>query len=152
MNSLGKLSAAAAVTVVLALATPRAAHAIAATLVQVTNTVAAPAITQDVPNLASQIVTLTAHIDAGSFTKVFLFYQVSPQGVTAANSYVTPGGQNLVVTSIEFAPSAGSGTVSVYFMYGFTLGTYEQWLVPAGSITDLRIPPGIVLGPNVAPI
>jgi hypothetical protein len=40
------------------LAAPRAAHAIAATLVQVVNTPSNPAITQSVPTQASQLVSL----------------------------------------------------------------------------------------------
>jgi hypothetical protein len=156
MTLLRKLSAplagAAIAAVMLTLVAPRAARAVAAVFVQVTNTVTAPAVTQNVPNLASQIVTLTAQVDASSFTKVFLFYQVLPQGGTSGTSYVTPGGQSLVITSIEFAPSAGSGDVTLVLLDGFTINTYEQWNVPAGSITDLQYPTGIVLGPGVAPI
>jgi hypothetical protein len=156
MTLLRKLSAplagVAITAVILTLVAPRAARAVAAVLVQVTNTVTAPAITQNVPNLASQIVTLTAQVDAGSFTKVFPFFQVLPQGGTSGTSYVTPVGQSLVITSIEFAPTAGSGNVTLVFLDGFTINTYEQWNVPAGSITDLQYPTGIALGPNVAPI
>jgi|HubBroStandDraft_6_1064221.scaffolds.fasta_scaffold141755_2 hypothetical protein len=146
------LAGVATVVVILTLVAPRAARAVAAVFVQVTNTVTAPAVTQNVPNLASQIVTLTAQVDASSFTKVFLFYQVLPQGGTSGTSYVTPGGQSLVITSMEFAPTAGSGDVTLVLLDGFTINTYEQWNVSAGSITDLQYPTGIVLGPSVAPI
>jgi hypothetical protein len=136
----------------LQLAAPRAVHAIVATLVQVTNTAAAPAITQNVPNLASQIVTLTATVNADSFTEVFGFYQLSPQAALSTTGYRTPTTQSLVITSIEFSPTAGSGTLDLVLLDGFTLDTYEQWKVPAGSITDLQYPSGIVIGPNVDPI
>lgn len=85
MTLLRKLSAPLAgiaiVAVILTLVAPRAARAVAAVFVQVTNTVTAPAVTQNVPNLASQIVTLTAQVDASSFTKVFLFYQCCRKAV-----------------------------------------------------------------------
>jgi hypothetical protein len=90
MTLLRKLSAplagVAILAVILTLVAPRA---VAAVFVQVTNTVTAPAVTQNVPNLASQIVTLTAQVDASSFSKVFLFYQVLPQGGASGTSYVT---------------------------------------------------------------
>jgi hypothetical protein len=47
----------AAAALLLTLVVPRAVRAVAALLVQVNNTASAPAITQNVPNLASQIVT-----------------------------------------------------------------------------------------------
>ena len=131
---------------------PKAAHAIVATVVQVANTSASPAITQGVPNLASQSVTLSASVSADSFTKVFLFYQLSPQGGTTGSSYVTPSTQSLVITSIEFAPAGGSGSLNLVLLNGFNIETYEQWNVSAGPITDLQYPAGFVLGPNVAPI
>jgi hypothetical protein len=136
----------------LTLLAPKALHAVVATLVEVANTSSNPAITQDVPHLASQIVTLAAQVDASSFTKVFLFYQVLPQGGTSGTSFVTPGGKSLVITSIEFAPTAGSGDVTLVLLDGFTINTYEQWNVSAGSITDLQYPTGIVLGSGVSPI
>jgi hypothetical protein len=149
LSALGAIFLAALLIAALA---PKAAHAIVATLVQVANTSANPAITQGVPNLASQIVTLTASIDADSFTKVAPFYQVSPQGGSSGTVYVTPSTQSLVITSIEFAPAGGSGNLNLDFLNGFSLETYEQWNVSAGSITNLQYPTGLVLGPNVAPI
>ncbi len=131
---------------------PKAAHGLVATLVQVANTTANPAITQGVPNLASQIVTLSGSVSADSFTKVAPFYQLSPQGGSSGTVYSTPSGQNLVITSIEFAPIGGSGTLNLQFMDGYNIETYEQWNIPSDSITNLQYPTGIVIGPNVAPI
>jgi hypothetical protein len=131
---------------------PKAAHAIVATVVQVANTTANPAITQGVPNLASQIVTLTASVGADSFTKVAPFYQVPPQGGSSGTVYVTPSTQSLVITSIEFAPTDGSGNLNLQFLNGFSAETYEQWKISADSITNLQYPTGIVIGPNVASV
>ena len=116
---------------------PKAAHGIVAAMVQVANTVANPAITQETSRQAAQIVTLSTSVSAGSFSEVFLLNQLSPQGGTTGPSYVVPPGQNLVITSIEFAPSAGSGSLVLVFLNGFTINTYEQWKIPADSVTNL---------------
>jgi hypothetical protein len=143
----------AVLAALLQLAAPKAVHALVATLVQVTNTAATPAITQSVPTLASQIVTLEASISADTFTKSNGFYQISPQGALSSTLFQTPSTtQSFVITSIEFSPTAGSGTLDLVFVDGYTLNIYEQWKIPAGSVTNLEYPSGLVLGPNVAPI
>jgi hypothetical protein len=149
LTGLGGVMIAAMLATLLA---PKSVHAVVATLVQVANTAVAPAITQNVPTLASQIVTLSATVNADSFTKVSPFYQISPQANAGGSAYITPTGQSLVITSIEFSPSAGGGTLNLQFLDGFDLDTYEQWKVTADSITNLQYPTGIVIGPNVAPI
>jgi hypothetical protein len=131
---------------------PRAAHGIAAAMVQVVNTAASPAITQDAARQAAQIVTLSGAVDANSFSRVFLFNQLSPQGGTTGPAYVTPSGQNLVITSIEFAPSAGNGSLNMVLLNGFNINTYERWNITAGSVTNLQYPTGLVIGPNASPI
>ena len=57
-----------------------------------------------------------------------------------------------MITSIEFAPTAGSGDLRLVLLNGFTISIYEEWSVPAGSVTNLQYPSGIVIGPSVAPI
>lgn len=131
---------------------PKVAHGLAAAMVQVVNTVASPAITQETNRQAAQILTLSTSVSAGSFSEVFLFNQLSPQAGTTGGSYTTPSGQNFVITSIEFAPTAGSGDLRLVLLNGFNINTYEEWSVPAGSVTNLQYPSGIVIGPSVAPI
>jgi hypothetical protein len=131
---------------------PKATHGLAAAMVQVVNTAASPVIAQDTARQAAQIVTLSGQVVANSFSRVFLFNQLSPQGGTTGPSYVVPSGQNLVITSIEFAPSAGSGSLKMVLLNGFNIETYEEWDIPAGAITALQYPTGLVIGSGASPI
>jgi hypothetical protein len=100
-KSVISFGAVALVACVATLAVPRAAAAVAAKLVQVTNTAANPAITQSARNLASQLVHLTS--------------SPPPQGVTTfvnafSNqnvAYYVPAGQSLVVTAVDITPPPG---------------------------------------------
>jgi hypothetical protein len=77
---------------------PHAAHALAVALVQVTNTAATPAITQDVSRLASQNVQLLC-------PEVLLdCSQILPDG-SSGGSYVVPGGHSLVITTVQINTS-----------------------------------------------
>lgn len=83
---------------VLALLVPKAAHAIAATAVQIMNTSAAPAITQDTSSQASQIVNLQC-IDPQPQASFVYF-----------SCYNVPAGQNLVITSMTVTPIKVTGS------------------------------------------
>ena len=135
--------AAALAAGVLILALPRGAHAIAATLVQVTNTAAGPAVVQDVSKLASQQVTLLAY---GLFpgTEANLV-QMSVQGTVSTESYVVPAGQNLIVTSIDIKPYApGSGTNGITILNTQPGLPLESYVVTNSVSTTLQFPNGIV--------
>ena len=105
---------------VLALLVPRAAHAVAATAVQVMNTSAAPAITADTARQASQIVNLQC-LDPNP-AEVFIIY----------SCYGVPAGQNFVVTSMTVTPFSGSGAQIALFPNA--AASKIQILTP-GSIT-----------------
>lgn len=146
--------AAIAVLGALTLSVPRAAHAVAAALVQVSNTAAAPALTQHVPSFASQTVALFAASAPASPTgNSVAFGQLSPQGgLLSGFGYGTPSTQSLVITSVEFVPSAGTGTLDLSLVNFFSGAQYETWIkVPTNAITNLQFPNGIVIGPNVTP-
>ncbi len=103
--------AVAVATGILMLAAPRAAHAIAATLVQVTNTAANPAITQGVEKLASQNVLLVSSAGLVLPHGSAVLQQMFPNGTVDASPFVVPAGQTLVVTTIDLLPIDGiSGT------------------------------------------
>ncbi len=140
---------------VLLLATPRAVHAVVAALVQVSNTAAAPALTQNVPTFASQTVTLYTDTTPGDFTDIIPFAQLTPQGgIVSGFNYVTPSNESLVVTSIEFVPYTGTGAadLELWNTSATPYQNYEGWRkMPAASITNLQFPNGIVIGPNIAP-
>src|ERR1700678_3689789 len=89
---------------ILTLIAPKAAHAIAATLVQVTNTTANPVINQDTSQQASEIVNLQC---VASDTGSVPCYVNSAQG--SINPYVVPSGATLAITSVTVTPGGGSG-------------------------------------------
>ncbi|MGB6943102.1 MAG: hypothetical protein WBE37_11945 [Bryobacteraceae bacterium] len=179
MNTLKtRLFQAGAAIVVLSaliLATPRAAHSLAAALVEVANTPANPVVTQGVPALASQIVTLVPSgngpagvTSAGAFTLSSL-----PQWSAAVNSggiepfappYVVPAGQSLVITSIDLAEISKSGTDTVILANSavpsgqFNVAPLGNWVAtllvpcsPGPTTTQYHFSPGLVFsaGQNV---
>ena len=141
-----------AVAAVLTLLVPKAAHAVVATLVQVSNTIAAPAITQGVPNLASQMVSISDSIGPGLGLTVNGFVSYSPQALVLADPYITPSTQNLVITSIQFSPVTPDPgkTLELTMSNGPGIGAlYADWRVPCDSITTIQFPTGLVIGPGV---
>jgi hypothetical protein len=135
--------AAAIVAAALLLAAPRAAHAIAATLVQVTNTAASPAITQGTEKQAAQLVDLFAQ---SSFSE---FYNVLPTG-NYVFGYAIPSNQYLVITGVDVTPATCQGTISVSLV---TSGTLEikSWYVAGPNTTHFDYPSGILLAPGLTP-
>jgi hypothetical protein len=137
--SYGAVALAAAV---LSLAAPRAAHAIAATLVQVTNTAANPAITQGTEKQAAQLVDLFAESGQSEF------YNVLPTG-NFVYGYTIPSNQYLVITGVDVTPTcAGSAAFTL-----ITSGTLEikSWYVAGGNTTHFDYPSGILLAPGLTP-
>ena len=129
--------------------TPKTAHALVAALVQVTNTVSAPAITQGVPNLASQNVMLfTLVSDSQASNPMF---QLFPSGAESGSPYSVPAGQSLVITSIE-SINKNPVTTSFLGLCNFTtLANYVYWNnAPHDSVQE-TFPSGIVIGSGVTP-
>ena len=94
--------------------TPRALHAVAATMVLVTNTMGNPVITVPVNAAASQQIMLRtpfgAEVSPGdSVNLVQLNYST---GLQAHSTFVVPAGQSLVVTAVDLQVS-GSNTESL---------------------------------------
>ena len=102
---------------------PRAAHAIVATLVQVANTPANPAHTQDVSATAAQIVELRC-VGTG------VFHQVFTDGSIGTTPYSVPISQSLVITSVDLLPLTPA-TQPVF------ANLYENIEVPS-TMFDLR--------------
>jgi hypothetical protein len=136
----------AAAVAVLGLLTPRAAHAVAAALVQITNTTANPGVTQDATLAASQIVTLVfpgvADLETGSVTMV----QYIPGSGKSASNYVVPGGQHLVITGLDVQIYTGGGTLTLG-----PGGIESMNLQSAAGTQQFQFPTGIVFpsGSNV---
>ncbi len=168
-------AAAIAIVTALLLATPRAAHSLAAALVEVTNTPASPVVSQTVPTLASQIVTLVPSGNGpAGFTSTGAFtFSSLPQWSAAVNSggmepfappYVVPAGQTLVVTSIDLAEISKSGTDTVILANSavpsgqFNLAPLGNWVAtllvpcsPGPTTSQYHFSPGLVFsaGQNV---
>jgi hypothetical protein len=125
---------------VITLAVPRAAHAVAAALVQVTNTVS----TQDTYRQANQLFHLTG--DVSSDTPVALSL-VIPTTLPTASS--------LVITAIDIAPQGGSANGYTVIVFG--PGNGMSWSLPAQpnsaqlSTVHFSYPSGIVMAPGAAP-
>jgi hypothetical protein len=128
----------------LILAAPRAAHAIAATLVQVTNTAASPAVAQDVSKLASQQVTLVTSADVTPGTDQRLS-QIYASGAVSPGTFVVPAGQTLIVTSIDVTASVpGSGTSGITISNTEPGYQIETFIVTNSVTTILQFPTGIL--------
>jgi hypothetical protein len=172
-NRLFQGGAAIAVLGALLLVTPRAAHSLAAAMVEVANTPANPVVTEGVPALASQIVTLVPSGNGpAGFTSASAFTLSSlQQWSTAVSSgeiqgapYVVPAGQSLVVTSIDLAEAAKSGTDTVILANSavpsgqFNVAPLGNWVAtllvpcsPGPTTTQYHFSPGLVFsaGQNV---
>lgn len=86
---------------------PKATRGIAIALVQVANTAANPAMTQDTSKQVSQIVELTCGTAAQKCT------QLLPGAPLPSTAFTVPTGQTLVVTNIEFE-SVDNGDVATF--------------------------------------
>ena len=128
---------------VLVLAVPREVHAFAAALVQLTNTTANPAVTEDISREASQIVHLTTQGKANVNPSVMTQLHEYIPGGTFGPGYVVPVGQNLVITSIEASViTAGNNYLNLYD--NTTTGQREYWYLPNVGLTQLQFPSGFV--------
>jgi len=147
---LGYLAAACALLVTtFAIIGPRTVHAIVATLVQVVNTSANPAITQDISGQASQIVTLFINDNGNSFL-------INAAGVVSNVQYSVPVGQVLVITSIDVTPashySPGAAAFILEGLIGQYTNTFETFAVPTSQQTwIIAIRPGIAMGAGTSP-
>jgi hypothetical protein len=133
------LATAAMVAVLLALAAPRAVHAVTAALVNVTNTAAGPAIVQSVSQLASQNVFLQAAVAPGDSEVAF---RTLPDGSQV--SFAVPTGQSLILTTIEITPNAGGASFGL--IENQSNGSVREFYnLPPGPYTNMfQYPTGIV--------
>jgi hypothetical protein len=141
--------AALGVLATLALVTPRAAHAVAAALVQVTNTADNPAITQNAPTQAAQLVLLNATLGPNSGNNAF-------GSASASNGtvYLVPSDRSLVVTAVDLSPpqctTAGNFT---FTLKGNSQSFSVKWLLfaPNANTSHFEYPSGIVFPPGSEP-
>lgn len=141
-----------AAALVLLLITPRAVHALVATLVQVANTTANPAITQDTSKQASQTVTLSCPI---YILPALACYSIDQHGIFSfPTQYVVPSSANFVVTGMDYVPLGVGTSSAILAIYdnGTTGSGYEEIkLANANNQGQIMFPTGIVLGAGVTP-
>jgi hypothetical protein len=126
----------------LILAAPKAAHAIVVTLVQVANTSANPAITQDVSRLPSQSVQLMC-------TATFIDCQQILLNGSLASNYSVPTGSSLVITTVQInISSTGTNTVELRV----TGGIRGTWVLNSTGTFEFQYPSGIVFFSGATPI
>jgi hypothetical protein len=126
---------------ILALLAPKAAHAIAATAVQVVNTTSNPAVTQSITTQASQLVDITTFDDVAGGSGHIFYYSTSASG--GLSPLVIPPNQYLVVTSVDFTPDEGCGASNrVQLVQN---GTRQQWILPGSTTTHFAYPSGFLI-------
>ncbi|HEY5380936.1 MAG TPA: hypothetical protein VIJ65_01670 [Acidobacteriaceae bacterium] len=84
---------------------PKTVHALAAALVQVTNTASNPVVTQNMGQQAAQIIHLRCTQDTIGRSGPGGCVLFSPSGNTITVPYVVPANQSLVITSVDILPT-----------------------------------------------
>ena len=127
---------------ILMLGVPRAAHAVVAALVQVTNTAANPAITQSVSEQAQQLLQVECTVTS--------CYFIAPTGLpNGPSSIVTISpGQNFVITSVDIVangcPNVTASTLEIKSAVGKTFR--KSWNTAANTGTvHFAYPSGILI-------
>jgi hypothetical protein len=154
----------AVAAILITLAVPRAAHAVAAALVQVTNTASSPVISQGIGNQAAQIVEIECgyNLGAGNINP-FGCAAVPPNGFTSflppGSKYTVPEGETLVVTAVDIFSGAAAGTPCMSYAFPQVIleepigpSTIEDvprksWIVPSGAGTAHYVYPSGILFP-----
>jgi hypothetical protein len=133
----------------LTVSTPREAHAVAAALVQLTNTIANPGVTQDVSKQAGQMVALSCLAASVQFTLAACF--PNPGN---SEQYTTPANQSLVITSVDiFTVTSGTYDFQIAAVpQGGPLSSVSFFGAWAGSSVNstqhLTYPQGLVIPPH----
>jgi hypothetical protein len=136
-KTLISIGAVATAVLLLALASPRIVHAYSEEPVFILNPATHPAVVEEVPHLASHLVTLWAG-ESGLFVQ-------RVDGVQTGTPFVVPAGQSFVITSVDINPNnQNAGYVSIESTT--SPGLYGVWLVPGNVSTELQFPSGIVVG------
>jgi hypothetical protein len=142
---------AAVVAGVLILSIPRAAHAVVAALVQVTNTASNPVITQTVGQQAGQSI----QIACDSLSAI-----CSQWGQAAVTPYTVPPGQFLVITAVDGISASGNTPCQVpghpisvagqLFIGRVITPQFLGYFVIGGTASfHASYPSGVVFGPGV---
>jgi hypothetical protein len=135
------------------LATPKAVHAVAAALVQVTNTASNPVVTQGVGAQAGNMVHLTcSQVSLEGTSSVCT--RIGADG-SVTSDYTVPAGESLVITAIDvllnnvsicpgdYNIRLGTPTLDGIFLHLTTTNALVT--------THFTYPSGLVIGPGIRP-
>jgi hypothetical protein len=167
MNRIPKIFLPVGVVVALGLfilAAPRTVQAVAAALVQITNTAANPVVTQTTGAQATNMLHLncTFNLVYGRNTPC---WQITSSGTVNFEGpnipYTVPSGSNFVITAVDVYPAPnGGGTAACPGVYVASIGNVSSVFNPISFLslttsnapvtTHFTYPPpsGIVIGPN----
>jgi len=136
---------------VLALLAPKAVHAVVATAVQVVNTSASPAITEDTSRQASQIVT----IQCGLSDDIASCFQILPNGGFGdqhgqRGGYVVPANQYFILKTVDtaFVNPTFSTNLVILLSTPQLLETVAE-AVPISQNGQISFASGIVAAPGM---
>jgi hypothetical protein len=118
---------------------PKTVHALAAALVQVTNTASNPVVTQGVVQQASQIIRLYCVGDE-------LCIDISSMGTYSI--YTVPANQYLVINSIDVVPDSTCSSRHVASL-NTPIQFVDQFLLAANVSTHMTYPSGLVIQPGL---
>jgi len=143
-KSLTALGAVFLLALLLAALAPKAAHGVAAALVQVANTAAAPAITEDLSKLPSQSV----HLYCSPVCS-----QVFPNGNLTPSAFTVPATQSLVISTVELQASGGGDVILSQTNFSSGAGgnvTTESvtWVLYTAGPFQFEYPSGMVFAPG----
>jgi hypothetical protein len=137
---------------VLALLAPKAVHAVVATAVQVVNTSANPAITEDTSRQASQIVTINCQVALGSATP-FCRQALSNGGIGTPGpngGYVVPANQSFVLKSMDTTFSSSPvSEIAIYFYNNAQNSVVSVEAVMPAADGQISFSSGIAVGPGM---
>jgi hypothetical protein len=139
--------------VLISLAVPQVAHGLVAALVQVVNTAAAPAITQDVSKLAAQNMSF---LSSPNLTDTL---HVRGKDGVLGSPFTVPAGQTLIITSVNFFPDSAFNFAPAVILRDFSnlSSQYAIWWAPAGVTaagavsSQFTYPVGIAIQAGITP-
>ena len=129
---------------ILTMLVPKAAHAVAATAVQVMNPTSNPAVTQSITTQASQLIDITTDgVAAGRGGEQTFYFSTSLPGPFFA--LVIPPNQYLVITSVDFTPYGCGAPAQVQLVQNNN--TRMQWIVSGSTTSHFAYPSGFLIPP-----
>jgi hypothetical protein len=129
----------------LILAAPRTVQAVAAALVQITNTASNPVVTQNIGQQAAQLIHIACYYNGGGFCVV------SNPEMSSNQPFTVPANHSLVVTAVDITPGQDfiEPACTLFHLDGLYNqnqsgpGYIQQWSLSNSTSLHLAYPSGI---------